>query len=150
MGVLRHSHLVMPKGIYQRSRRQLKEITERIKCVRPKTHRGLFGEANPMSNPLSREKVRERAIARWKGIKRADPKFRQSSAMKKWAMIIKVRDNFTCQICGSLPHLKECVADHIKPYSLNPELALELSNGRTLCKDCHLKTPTYGTRIFFQ
>lgn len=38
-------------------------------------------------------------------------------------------------------------ADHIKPYSLFPELRYEVDNGRTLCVDCHKKTPTWGKKI---
>ena len=38
--------------------------------------------------------------------------------------------------------------DHIKPYSLYPELRLDLNNARTLCKDCHYKTDTYGAKVY--
>jgi 5-methylcytosine-specific restriction endonuclease McrA len=48
-------------------------------------------------------------------------------------------------------HIQECgerggrlEADHIKPVSKFPELIFELTNGRTLCRDCHFKTITYG------
>ena len=37
--------------------------------------------------------------------------------------------------CGQVGGYLE--ADHIKPFSLYPELRFELSNGRTYCKPCH-------------
>jgi 5-methylcytosine-specific restriction endonuclease McrA len=108
----------------------------------------LRGDRNAMANQKSRELVGIMAKERWSKVRRADPKLRRSSAMIRWSMSVKVRDKFTCQICGAIPPTRELVADHIKPLCLHPELALELSNGRTLCKSCHLKTPTYGSKPF--
>lgn len=54
---------------------------------------------------------------------------------KAWRKAVFERDNFTCQNCqergGKLN------ADHIRPYSLYPELRLVIENGRTLCVECH-------------
>lgn len=62
---------------------------------------------------------------------------RASSKYKKWRIAIFERDDYTCVSCkqrgGKLN------ADHIKPFSLFPELRFEPSNGRTLCFDCHKK-----------
>ena len=60
----------------------------------------------------------------------------------EWRNKIFKRDDYTCQIC----HVRgtRIQADHIKPYKEFPELRYELSNGRTLCIDCHKKTETYG------
>lgn len=69
---------------------------------------------------------------------------RFTSSDKKWRLAVLERDNYTCQVCGSNSRLE---ADHIKPHKFFPELRLELSNGRTLCRDCHKKTPTYGGNI---
>ena len=60
----------------------------------------------------------------------------------EWRNEVFKRDNYTCQLCDK----RGCRlnADHIKPYKRYPELRHILSNGRTLCFECHRKTPTYG------
>jgi len=68
---------------------------------------------------------------------------RNSLEMTRWRRSVFERDNFTCQICRERGG--RLVADHIKPFSLYPKLRLELSNGRTLCKDCDISfSGTYG------
>jgi len=69
---------------------------------------------------------------------------RHSAAYKSWRTLVFERDNYTCVFCkvvGGLLH-----ADHIKPFAFFPDLHFDISNGRTLCKPCHLKTHTYGNR----
>lgn len=63
---------------------------------------------------------------------------------KFWRLEVFERDDYTCQDCGIRGI--ELNADHIKPWSQYPELRYTRSNGRTLCVDCHRKTPTYGNR----
>lgn len=69
-------------------------------------------------------------------------RIRYSTKMNNWRVSVFERDNYTCQHCkvrgGTLN------ADHIKPFATYPELRFELSNGRTLCVDCHRKTDTWG------
>jgi 5-methylcytosine-specific restriction endonuclease McrA len=65
-----------------------------------------------------------------------------------WRKAIFERDNYTCQFCKKRGG--QLNADHIKPYSMYPELRADLSNGRTLCVDCHKKTDTYGLRLVWQ
>ena len=79
------------------------------------------------------------------GITPENMKVRKSLKMKRWRKHIFERDNFTCLVC----HKKggKLNADHIKPFSLYPELRFELSNGRTLCFDCHKLTDTYLSKI---
>lgn len=64
---------------------------------------------------------------------------------RKWRVTVFERDNYTCQLCGLRG--VELNADHIKPYSLYPELRYVAGNGRTLCVPCHLKQPTHGSRL---
>lgn len=51
------------------------------------------------------------------------------------------RDGYKCVECGAIDKLE---TDHIIPHSRRPDLKYEVSNGRTLCKDCHKETDTYG------
>lgn len=67
-----------------------------------------------------------------------------SAQERDWRRQVFERDDFTCQICGQRGGRLQ--ADHIKPYSAFPDLRFDLSNGRTLCVDCHRKTDTYGPR----
>ena len=81
----------------------------------------------------------------WKGgVTPENHKIRNSVPMKNWRKAVFERDDFTCQICEKRGC--ELNADHIKPFAYFPELRFELSNGRTLCVDCHKATPNYMNR----
>lgn len=73
---------------------------------------------------------------------------RTSQKYLVWRKQVFNRDNYTCQMCGERGG--RLCADHIKPFAHYPELRTELSNGRTLCVDCHKLTPTYGGRRYTQ
>jgi 5-methylcytosine-specific restriction endonuclease McrA len=65
-----------------------------------------------------------------------------SALDRDWRSLIFKRDNYTCRGCGSVGGRLE--AHHIKSYKGHPELRHDVSNGLTLCIDCHKKTDTYG------
>lgn len=84
----------------------------------------------------------------WRGgITPLNEQIRHSTEYRQWRIAVFERDDYTCQDCGARNgngHRATLNADHIKPFSLFPELRLSLENGRTLCVPCHKKTPTYG------
>ena len=53
-----------------------------------------------------------------------------------WAKQVKIRDNFTCGICGGSSGCS-LVSHHLEGYSANPDLRTMLSNGVCLCENCH-------------
>lgn len=82
----------------------------------------------------------------WKGgITYTTRLHRKSGGHKRWRRLVLERDNHSCVWCGSTDNLH---VDHIKPFIKYPELRLDINNGRTLCADCHIKTPTYGRNIY--
>jgi len=83
----------------------------------------------------------------WKGgVSPINELLRKSPEYKLWRMVVFTRDKFTCVWCGYKG--KNLHADHIKPFALYPELRFAIDNGRTLCKDCHETTETYGKNVW--
>jgi len=81
----------------------------------------------------------------WKGgVSKIHETMRDGVEMKIWRSKVFQRDDYTCQICKQRGG--ELNADHIRPLAISPELAYDLSNGRTLCKSCHVKTDTWGSK----
>ena len=94
----------------------------------------------------------------WKGgIYKLSQQIRMSRRYKEWRLSILERDKYICQDCGiSLIETEKQVHhkitfknllenNKIKSYkqSLNCEELWELSNGISLCTDCHLKIHFY-------
>ena len=105
---------------------------------RPKSKMG-----NAIKTMFKSKDVRGSANKNWKGgITPISKKIRNSLEYKEWRETIFKRDNYTCILCGN-NQSGNLNADHIKPFALYPELRFNLSNGRTLCIECHKKTSSY-------
>lgn len=97
----------------------------------------------------ARERVRKGLHNFWQGGKTAQrDRIRNSVEYKIWRTSVFQRDDYTCRKCKIRGGYLQ--ADHIKPFAHYPDLRFSLSNGRTLCIDCHRKTPTWGRRSLRQ
>lgn len=77
--------------------------------------------------------------SKWKGgVTPLNEKIRKSVEYSEWRESIFKRDDFTCQHCGDNKG-GNLHAHHIKAFADFPELRFELSNGLTLCRNCHEK-----------
>jgi hypothetical protein len=73
---------------------------------------------------------------RWKSKNaKINTTYRENSFYKSWRREIFWRDNFTCQECGKRGGNIE--AHHLKSFTHYSELKIDISNGITLCLDCH-------------
>ena len=70
------------------------------------------------------------------GISAENHIIRNSLEMKIWRAKVFKRDKYTCQHCKEAGGILN--AHHIKPFASYPELRFELTNGLTLCKNCHI------------
>jgi len=80
----------------------------------------------------------------WRGGNSQNYLIRRTQAYKAWRKAVFDRDDYTCRVCGDFGTY--ITAHHIKSVARYPELALELSNGATLCEPCHALTDNYKGR----
>lgn len=81
---------------------------------------------------------------RWKGgVSRGYKTGYYSAEYKNWRKAVFKRDDYACVDCGYRGFI---TAHHIKSFAYYPELRYELSNGKTLCEECHKKTDNYKGR----
>jgi len=76
-------------------------------------------------------------------LKNRHKSIRWSTRMAQWRNRVYKRDDWTCKLCGSRSRSKNLITlncHHIKRFNDYPELRFEVSNGVTLCEDCHRKT----------
>lgn len=167
-GIYKHSEETKRKiGKANKGRKQkewTKEMRERAskRMMGKKIHLGikdtLIGRHN---KSLAR---RGNLAPLWKGGKTKLSKIiRSFYKYKEWSKDVFKRDNYTCQECGGRCEKGFKVrleAHHIKDFSIileenniktieDAEQCEELwniSNGKTLCIDCHKLTKTYGNK----
>ena len=92
------------------------------------------------------KKRRGSTTSHWKGgITPINKAIRTSLEYEEWRKSCMERDNYTCKHCGQIGGILH--VDHIKRFSNFPELRLDLNNGQTLCKKCHILKTSQERRI---
>jgi hypothetical protein len=61
---------------------------------------------------------------------------RMNPESAKWHRSVMIRDKCYCRICHVRRNLE---VHHIKPFTAYPETRWDVSNGITLCRDCHVR-----------
>jgi len=134
----------MPKGKYVHDKIKGRKRPEHSKLMKQRAERkGLYLQhktkehiENHRKSLINGGKVRGKNNGRY--IDGRKEKYNE------WRKVVFLRDNFTCQICGKYA----CYLNvhHIKSQSKHPELKYDISNGITLCYNCHTKKHPNGFR----
>jgi hypothetical protein len=132
-------------------RRTVQAANARRRRLTPKQRRSLGEKArgrkrSPESIAKAMATKRERGtILRgaahpfWKGgrpwVRFKDPQY------IRWRNAVLERDGYRCQACGRqcAKHEKGLAAHHILPYATHPASRLDIDNGLTLCRQCHMR-----------
>lgn len=150
--------------------------SEHIEKIRQNTILGITGMKGRKHKAESKLKtsksLRGENHPRWKGgVSGVYGLIRGLSKYQEWRNEILKRDDFTCQFCGVKQGWNKQLkirfyfeVDHIIPLCVlihkhniqNSEQAIlcdaiwNISNGRSLCKECHKKTETYNKNLEHQ
>lgn len=74
-------------------------------------------------------------------------KWRNSYKYKKWRYAVYKRDNYTCKLCGCVDDIE---AHHIIEGQHSVTLRYEVTNGITLCSNCHSDIHRQGSENFIK
>ena len=149
-----HRGLKRPDLVALNLLRRGSKTSDEIKLKMSRTHKSIGTKPPSWSGKKHTAEWRTRHAERQKGSKshfwmggltEEHTKQRNSVEYKLWREAVYKRDGFKCVLCGN-GGKQNLNADHIKSFSKHPELRFEVSNGRTLCVDCHKKTPNYGIK----
>lgn len=123
---IRYIHVICPEGHeYETQLHVFKNLGYRCnKCFHKKHGELMKGENHPNWNPnLTEEDRMDRRLIQ---------------GYKEFVQLVLKRDDYTCQCCGDRGH-NNLVVHHLYAYNKYRELRTVVSNGITLCSECHNK-----------
>lgn len=71
------------------------------------------------------------------GITPENHSIRNSQEYSNWRISVFRRDKYTCQDCSNIGG--DLNAHHLKQFATHKDSRLDIDNGLTLCRDCHIK-----------
>jgi len=91
---------------------------------------------------LEQQKLTGNKSHLWKGgVTKKSQIERTRAKYRHWRESVFERDSYVCQSCGKKNGQGKRIyfnAHHIESFAGNPKLRFKVSNGITLCKDCHI------------
>ena len=135
------------KGLTKETSPSIAKGGKRNSLTRTGKWYGYRNRKAPASNKgKSNLKIRGKNHFNWKGgtSKGYRKGYRDNLVYKKWRKKVFERDDYTCQSCRITGVY--ITAHHVKSFAKYPELRLEVSNGITLCEECHKLTDNYKGR----
>jgi hypothetical protein len=104
-----------------------------------------MGNAGPLGCARSEETRKKMSEAKkgeksngWKGgVSPENELIRKGIEYRLWREAVFARDNWTCMECQIRG--RDLHAHHIQDFADHPELRFAIDNGKTLCKECHIK-----------
>jgi 5-methylcytosine-specific restriction endonuclease McrA len=79
------------------------------------------------------------------GVRASLNRIRNTPAWIRFRFGMLARDAYSCRNCGTSE--AELELHHVRPASRYPSLYMEPDNVITLCKPCHIQTPTYAGKL---
>ncbi len=116
-------------------------------------------EQRERMSKIHREKIAQGVHNSFWGYTKLVDTLRHCSLYRQWRETVFKRDDYSCQECGNRGGTLN--ADHITPFASilfahdiksfddarKCKELWNLDNGRTLCRKCHKKTPTFAKRL---
>lgn len=108
---------------------------DKYRNLQSKIKKELF-KNNPELKIQHSAKMQGIDISEWNGFSELETRrIRKSLDYKNWQNEVFKRDDYTCQCCGKRGGVLH--AHHLESFSDNPDLRFDISNGITLCENCH-------------
>ena len=103
-----------------------RQVNNRLRCLDLHNGEANFYCSEDCKNECIIFKQRIHPKGKYKKSQRPD--------QQEWAKMVKERDGYLCQKCGSINKLN---AHHIEGLKINPIESADIDIGITLCNDCH-------------
>ena len=148
------------KGIKLSSEHRLSMSLGRLGKKRPDISEKMIGKSNHFFGKKHTLEARKKNSVAHKGEKHPNWKggitpenliIRESLDYRLWRQAVFERDNYICKWCKIKSGDGKTVvlnADHIKTFAYHPELRFDISNGQTLCENCHKWKTKMDWKIF--
>lgn len=152
---------IWKKCLICKTRFNLREFSirqrDKMKCCSRKCSL-IYRNSNEFRDRLSKTQ-RERVPQVFIETRKLRSLLRRCSIYNRWRVEVFKRDNYTCQKCGIRggklhadhiePFIKVMLDNNVKTYedAVKCKKLWDVGNGQTLCRPCHYKTDTFGSKV---